>query len=63
MFLIERIDMRAYFSIKVGRNFGSQYGWTQDTSEALQFCRKIDADLFQKTYLANEANHCRIAEK
>jgi len=36
--------------------------WTTDQTQALTFCRKIDAQRFMETFTPNAISHCQVQE-
>ena len=61
MFVIERNDdgLPAYFSLKVGRDYGAGIGgWTKDMKHALVFGRKTDCTQFAAAYMKDLAPFC-----
>ena len=62
-YVVQMIDagMPAWFSCKVGRDFGSPGGgWSQDPSEALKFHSEHDAKEFIITFLRHQAPFCDV---
>ena len=51
----------AFYSVRVGRDFGSPHGWTGVHDKALQFARPEDAQAFLDTFLPHHAPVCTIA--
>lgn len=50
----------SFYSARVGRDYGTPHGWTQQAEEAMQFARERDAQAFIDTFLMHQAPFCQI---
>lgn len=62
MHLVSQIidGVPAFYSVDVGRQFGSFHGWTLERDKALQFAREKDAQTFLDIFLPQLAANCQV---